>query len=126
MKITGVIVHGKQLGRAIGFPTANIRPDDPASVTAENGVYVAVISIAGYPGRLPCMLNQGSHPTAPGGAPTIEAHILDFSDDIYNLRATVEYLSFLRPEQKFPSLTALREQLQADLENTKAYFAERH
>lgn len=122
MKITGVIVHGKQLGRTIGFPTANLQPDDPDSATAPNGVYVAVISIEGYPPRLPCMLNQGTHPTAPEGAPTIEAHILDFSDDVYDLRAEVEYLSFLRPEQKFPSLDALKEQLKSDLERTRAWF----
>lgn len=122
MKITGVIVHGKQLGRTIGFPTANIQPDDPESVTAPNGVYVAAISIDGYPDRLPCMLNQGTHPTAPEGAPTIEAHILDFSDDVYGLRAAVEYLSFLRPEQKFPSLAALKQQLTADMERTREYF----
>ena len=122
MKITGTIVHGKQLGRTIGFPTANLQPDDPASVSADNGVYVASIAIEGYPNPLPCMLNQGSHPTVPEGAPTIEAHILDFSDDIYGRRAEVEYLLFLRPETKFPSLDALKDQLNADLENTRAYF----
>lgn len=122
MKISGIIVHGKQLGRTIGFPTANLQPDAPAAVTADNGVYVARIAIEGYPEPLKCMLNQGSHPTAPEGAPTIEAHILDFGDDIYGRRAEVEYLVFLRPERKFPSLDALKEQLKADLERTRAYF----
>ena len=122
MKITGTIVRGKQLGRTIGFPPANLKPDDPAAVTLPNGVYVATIAVEGYPRPLPCMLNQGTHPTVPEGAPTIEAHILDFSDDIYGLRAEIEYLQFLRPEQKFPSLGALKEQLTADLETTKAYF----
>lgn len=122
MKISGIIVHGKQLGRTIGFPTANLQPDAPAAVTADNGVYVARIAIEGYPEPLKCMLNQGSHPTAPEGAPTIEAHILDFGDDIYDRRAEVEYLVFLRPERKFPSLDALKEQLKADLERTRAYF----
>ncbi len=122
MKISGIIVHGKQLGRTIGFPTANLQPDEPAAVTADNGVYVARIAIEGYPEPLKCMLNQGSHPTAPEGAPTIEAHILDFGDDIYDRRAEVEYLVFLRPERKFPSLDALKEQLKADLERTRAYF----
>lgn len=120
MKISGIIVHGKQLGRTIGFPTANLQPDAPAAVTADNGVYVARIAIEGYPEPLKCMLNQGSHPTAPEGAPTIEAHILDFGDDIYGRRAEVEYLVFLRPERKFPSLDALKEQLKADLERTRA------
>ena len=122
MKISGIIVHGKQLGRTIGFPTANLQPDAPAAVTADNGVYVARIAIEGYPVPLKCMLNQGSHPTAPEGAPTIEAHILDFDDDIYDRRAEVEYLVFLRPERKFPSLDALKEQLKADLERTRTYF----
>ena len=122
MKISGIIVHGKQLGRTIGFPTANLQPDAPAAVTADNGVYVARIAIEGYPEPLKCMLNQGNHPTAPEGAPTIEAHILDFGDDIYGRRAEVEYLVFLRPERKFPSLDALKEQLKADLERTRAYF----
>lgn len=120
MKITGEIVHGKQLGRTIGFPTANLRPDDPAAVTAENGVYVALIAIEGYPQPLRCMLNQGSHPTAPEGAPTIEAHILDFDDDIYGRRAEVEYLTFLRPERRFPSLDALKAQLCDDLQATRS------
>ena len=122
MKISGTIVHGKQLGRTIGFPTANLQPDDPGAVTAANGVYVARITVEGYPESMPCMLNQGSHPTAPEGAPTIEAHILDFADDIYDRRAEVEYLHFLRPERKFPSLNALKDQLKADLESTRAYF----
>ena len=122
MKISGTIVHGKQLGRTIGFPTANLQPDDPEAVTADNGVYVALIAIEGYPRPLPCMLNQGSHPTAPEGAPTIEAHILDFDDDVYDRRAEIEYLSFLRPERKFPSLDALKQQLKADLERTRGYF----
>ena len=122
MKISGIIVHGKQLGRTIGFPTANLQPDDPAAVTAANGVYVARITVEGYPASMPCMLNQGSHPTAPEGAPTIEAHILDFGDDIYDRRAEVEYLHFLRPERKFPSLEALKDQLKSDLESTRDYF----
>lgn len=122
MKISGTIVRGKQLGRTIGFPTANLQPDDPAAVTAKNGVYVAVITVEGYPEPMQCMLNQGSHPTAPEGAPTIEAHIPDFSDDIYGRRAEIEYLHFLRPERKFPSLDALKQQLHNDLEATKNYF----
>lgn len=122
MKITGEIVHGKHLGRTIGFPTANLQPDNPAEVTGQNGVYVAKIEIEGYPEPLPCMLNQGTHPTVPEGPATIEAHILDFSDDIYGLRAEIEYLKFLRPEQKFPSLDALKSQLHADLETTRAHF----
>lgn len=122
MKITGVIVHGKHLGRTIGFPTANVKPDESTPATSENGVYVATIAVEGYPEPLPCMLNQGTHPTVPEGAPTIEAHILDFNDDIYDLRAELTYLEFLRPEQKFASLSELKAQLHRDLEATRRWF----
>lgn len=122
MKITGVIVRGKQLGRTIGFPTANLRPDEPTPALPPNGVYTATIRIEGYPFPLPCMLNQGCHPTVPEGAPTIEAHILNFADDIYDLRAEIQYLQFLRPEQRFPSLQALQSQLRQDLEATREAF----
>ena len=121
-RVCGVIVHGKHLGRTLGYPTANVRPDRPGDAAARNGVYVATIRLEGYPEPLPCMLNQGCHPTAPEGAPTIEAHILDFSDDVYGLRAEVEYLEFLRPEQRFASLDALKAQLKADLEATRKWF----
>jgi len=118
MKITGKIVHGKRLGRTIGFPTANIQPDAPPTGAA-NGVYAAEISVEGFPEPMRCMVNQGCHPTVPDGPPTIEAHILDFSGDVYGRRAELEYLKFLRPEQKFPSLDALKEQLSRDLEQTR-------
>ena len=122
MTITGIIVHGKHLGRTIGFPTANIRPDEPGQSLGENGVYVATIRIDGYPAPLPCMVNQGRHPTAPEGAPTIEAHILDFDDDIYGMRVELVGLKFLRQERKFPSLDALKQQLMTDLVSTRNYF----
>ena len=123
MKMTGTVVRGKQLGRTIGFPTANIRPDKPGARFGENGVYIAWIRVETYPKRMRCMLNQGSHPTAPEGAPTIEAHILDFYDDIYGLRVEIEPLAFTRPETRFPTLDALKVRLARDLEETRAYFA---
>lgn len=120
-QVRGTIVRGKQLGRTLGFPTANVCPDAPSA--AENGVYVGLIRVAGYAAPLPCMVNQGSHPTVPEGPATIEAHILDFADDIYGLRAEVTYLAFLRPERRFSSVAALTAQLQADLARTRAWFA---
>lgn len=120
-RVRGAIVHGKRLGRTMGFPTANLRPDAPPE--AENGVYVGEIRVEGYAAPLPCMVNQGRHPTVPDGPSTIEAHILDFADDIYGLRAEIVYRKFLRPERRFPSVDALKAQLERDLEATRAYFA---
>ena len=121
MEVRGTVVHGKHLGSRMGFPTANI--DGPAPQGAENGVYLGFIRVEGYPEALPCIVDQGRHPTVPEGPPTIEAHILDFSDDIYGLRATVTYLRRLRPEQRFDSLEALTAQLGRDRDAARAYFA---
>ena len=120
MRIAGRVVLGKQLGRTLGYPTANLEPDKAYDLP-ENGVYAAWFELDGR--RLPCVLNQGRHPTAPEGPPTIEAHILGFEGDIYGREAAVEYLRFLRPETKFPSLEALKAQIQADARAAEAYFA---
>lgn len=118
MKIRGTVVHGKHLGHTLGYPTANVQPDEPCAKLGKNGVYAAMIAVEGYPETMLCMVNQGSHPTVPEGPPTIEAHIVDFHGDIYGLRVELEPICFLRPEQRFPSLEALKAQLALDLERT--------
>lgn len=121
MALIGIVEHGKQLGRRLGFPTANIRPEGDPTLPA-NGVYAATVLIEGEADPRPCMLNQGKHPTVPEGKPTIEAHLLDYDGDLYGKRLRVEYLHFLRPERAFESLEALREQLAQDLEATRRWF----
>ena len=120
--ITGTVEHGKELGRQLGFPTANIRPDD--AVPCANGVYAAAIWLPGEPRPRPCMINQGTHPTAPEGKPTIEAHLLNYTGDLYGQRIKFQYLRFLRPEQRFDSLEALTAQLRQDRETTRACLDE--
>ena len=110
MTIRGRIVKGKQLGRTIGFPTANILPERAPDIS--NGVYAAWLSVDGE--RHPCMVNIGHHPTLPEGAPTIEAHIFRFDGDIYGRAVELEIAAFLRSEVKFPSVEALRAQLERD------------
>lgn len=112
MRIEGIVVHGKQLGRTIGFPTANIRPDRREG-EGPNGVYAAWCSANGA--RIPGMLNIGLHPTVPG-APTVEVHLFDFEGDLYGARIAVETVAYLRGEVKFPSVEALRAQLERDRE----------
>ena len=111
MRIEGRIAQGKQLGRTIGFPTANLQPAGAVNLQLK-GVYAAWFELEGE--RLPCMVNIGHHPTLPEGAPTIEAHIFDYSVDLYGKRAAVELVTLLRPEQTFPSVEALRLQLERD------------
>lgn len=119
--IEGIVVHGKELGRKIGFPTANIEPVDPSILVPGNGVYAARVALADgsvWPG----MLNIGHRPTVDGdNAPrSIEVHIIGFDGDIYGTRVAVEFVAFLRHERAFPSLEALKEQLSADARLTVA------
>jgi len=118
--ITGVVVKGKQLGRTIGFPTANIQLQETYKLIPANGVYVinAIHNGKSYKG----MLNIGVRPTVDGTFRTIEANLFDFDQEIYGEELTVELLHYLRPEQKFSGLDALIQQIKTDKENTLKYF----
>lgn len=111
MKIEGIVVHGKHLGRTIGFPTANVdilhrTSDDP------DGVYAAFLDMDGK--RYASMVNIGLHPTLPGGGKTVEVHIFDYADNAYGKNVIVHTAAFIRPEKKFASVEALRTQLEKD------------
>ena len=121
MTFTGTVERGKQVGRRLGFPTANIRPEGCPALP-ENGVYAAAVLLEGEAAARPCMLNQGLHPTLPEGKPTIEAHLLNYDGDLYGMRVRVEYLHFLRPERRFDGPNALKSQLSRDLEATRQWF----
>ena len=114
MIIEGIVEQGKHLGRRLGFPTANLSPRRTEGAWPPNGVYACAAWIDGERGARPCMLNQGLHPTAPEGKPTIEAHIVGYDGDLYGKAVRVEYLRFLRAERRFTSLDALTEQLARD------------
>lgn len=118
--ITGIVVKGKQLGRTIGFPTANIQLNEAYKLIPANGVYVINAIYEGiiYKG----MLNIGVRPTVDGTFRTIEANLFDFEKEIYGEDLTVELLHYLRPEQKFNGLDALIAQLKKDKENAFAFF----
>ena len=123
MRIEGVVVRGRQLGRTLGFPTANLQPERIEGDGPE-GVYAAWFELDGE--RLPCMLNVGSHPTLPGGGQRFEAHIFGFDGDIYGRSAAVETVEYLRGETKFPSPDALREQLERDRARCLALLIQKH
>ncbi len=110
--LTGTVVKGRQLGRTIGFPTANLQIDDAVKLIPANGVYAVDVEQGGqtYGG----MLNIGFRPTVAGEHQTIETYIFDFDKDVYGEHMTLRFRVFLRPEQKFNGLPALVEQLQQD------------
>ncbi|SOD78973.1 bifunctional riboflavin kinase/FAD synthetase [Spirosoma fluviale] len=112
--LTGTIVKGRQLGRTIGFPTANMQVDDPSKLIPANGVYAVDVEYAGQ--TLGGMLNIGFRPTVAGTHQTIETYIFDFDKDIYGEHMTLRFREFLRPEQKFDGLPALVAQLKHDEE----------
>lgn len=113
--LEGTIVGGYQVGRKIGFPTANLRVDFPNKLIPSIGVYAVRVSVNGqdYKG----MLNIGHRPTINNGTDlSIEVHILDFEGDIYNQKMRIEFIGFLRPETKFDSTEELVLQIQKDKE----------
>ena len=111
----GVVVAGNRLGRTIGFPTANMQLYEPLKLVPSNGVYAVEVEVQGqlYKG----MCNIGVRPTVDGKVRTIETHILDFDEEIYGLPLRLRFLRRIRDERKFPSLEALKEQLEKDRES---------
>ena len=118
--LKGVVVHGKELGRTIGYPTANVEPFCSSQLVPGRGVYASRIKLHTENGTAcvyPAMLNIGHRPTvdAAGAPETIEVHILGgFSQQIYGCAVEVEFLKYLRPERRFDSLDGLKRQLSAD------------
>lgn len=114
-ELTGCVVQGKRLGSRLGFPTANLFYDPSVRKWPREGVYVGVASVEGEKRSYVAILNQGKHPTAPGGVPTVEAHLLGHPDHaLYGKRIRLCYHMFLRGEQRFASLEVLKDQLARD------------
>ncbi len=112
--IYGTVKGGQQLGRKLGFPTANIQPNEPYKLIPSKGVYACYFDVIGK--RYQGMLNVGVRPTVTSEEEevTIEVHILDFSQDIYSEEVLVTFVEKIREEMKFESLNALKEQLKND------------
>ena len=110
--VGGHIVHGMKLGRQIGYPTANLQPDEPYKLIPAHGVYAVTVLAQGE--RHKAMANIGLNPAVPGKGFSIEAHLFDFSGNLYEIAASFEFHAFLREERKFDSLDALKEQLHED------------
>lgn len=109
---TGVVVKGRQLGRTIGFPTANVRVAENYKLIPVNGVYIIRVLVRGQ--WLKGIMNIGNRPTVEGIGRTQEVHIFDFNQDIYGETLKVELLDFIRPEKKFSGLDELKSQIEID------------
>lgn len=109
---TGTVVHGKKLGRTIGFPTANLKIEESYKLIPASGVYAVKCSIGKR--QLDGMLNIGTNPTFEGQSTSIEVNLFDFEGDLYGQKITIELIKRIRDEQKFPSVEHLKIQLQND------------
>ena len=118
--LTGIVSKGKQLGRTIGFPTANIKIEENYKLIPQNGVYVAKTIIDEK--LVYGMMNIGTRPTVDGTCQTIEINLFDFKQDIYNREITVSLLKRMRAEQKFESIDALKMQLGIDKTKAENYI----
>ena len=128
---TGRVVHGHAVGRQLGFPTANLEATEPDQLLPANGAYAVKVTLSPdlprleetFPsltggvggGSLPAMLNIGHRPTLDNGSDiSIEAHLFDFSGDLYGKELTVSFIDRLRPERRFTDEAELTRQLAQD------------
>lgn len=116
--VSGSVTYGDRRGGKLGIPTANL--DYPKDrLIPPRGVYATVAHLGNQ--RIASVTNIGVHPTFDTGliVPTIETHLLDFSDDIYTDELTLDFVQFIRPEQKFDSVAALLAQIDQDIQTAR-------
>lgn len=117
-ELNGLVIKGQQIGRSIGFPTANIHIPNDYKLIPKDGVYAVQASVDGT--LYKAMLNIGNRPTVDGSKKTVEANLFDFQGDLYDKQITVYFHEFLREERKFESLEALKAQLFLDQKSAKS------
>lgn len=114
--LTGTVVAGKQLGRTLGIPTANLHLPEGLAIP-KFGVYACRVLVDGV--YYPAVTNIGTRPTVSGEGITVESWILDYSGDLYGQDITLEFFKFLRSEQKFPDLSALQAEIRRNAAETR-------
>ena len=107
--LCGEVVHGKGLGRSLGFPTANIQPDDPHKIIPKAGVYAVMVRGERLEEKGFCNVDTKG---------IIEVYIPDFKGDLYGQKLEIAFLQFLREEKRFNSLQELQEQIKVDVDNS--------
>ena len=121
-RVSGEVVHGKHLGREIGFPTANVEPPEDLVAIAD-GIYAAQAWLPGDREPRQAITYIGKRPTVNTGPRVIETHLLDFDGDLYGQHIEVDLLERIRPDAHFASLDALVAQMKLDEEQARALLA---
>ncbi|MEI6605947.1 MAG: bifunctional riboflavin kinase/FAD synthetase [Verrucomicrobiota bacterium] len=117
----GPVVEGRRLGRQLGFPTANVALGE--QLTPPDGVWAARVNLT-EDVTMPGVANLGVRPTVDGANKVLEVHLLDFSGDLYGREIEVEFVKYLRPEQRFATLDLLRGQIAADASAARLCWCE--
>jgi riboflavin kinase/FMN adenylyltransferase len=119
-ELSGTVIKGNQLGRELGYPTANISTSEPHKLIPKDGAYVVTVTHRGteYSG----MLNIGNRPTLTDSPQTIEVHLFDYEGDLYGETLEIHFLRYLRGEKKFRNLAELKTQLEQDKNEALAFF----
>ncbi len=119
-RVSGQVIRGNQIGKLIGYPTANLKVDDAHKLIPAMGVYISTITVRGQ--EFTGMTNIGMRPTIDAHKLTIETNIFDFDEEIYYETITVKLIKRIRNEKKFANLDFLRKQLHIDKEKVLEYF----
>jgi riboflavin kinase/FMN adenylyltransferase len=123
---SGLVTHGKKIGRTIGFPTANIEVSNGEKLIPGEGVYVVSVDIAGHEKRYKGMMNIGTRPTFDGTEKKIEVNVFDFDEEIYDQNIIVFCEKKIRDEIKFTNVENLILQLQSDKLTAEDYLKLNH
>lgn len=118
--ICGRVVRGQALGRDLGYPTANIAFKQPPPL---QGIFVVQVRLNGETQSRPAVASLGTRPTVNGTRVLLEVHLFDYSGDLYGQHLDVEFLQRLRGEERFETLEALRQQMDQDAADARAYFS---
>ena len=120
-RIRGIVTHGAGRGAGLGFATANL--DEIDTLIPADGVYAALARVEGSPLPYPAACNIGPNPTFGEHARKVEAHLLDFSGDLYGRRMTLDFIQRLRPTRRFENVEDLLKQIQDDVRRTRETFS---
>ena len=124
--LTGLVVEGEKVGRALGFPTANLDLGGPYAVPAD-GVYAVWTELHPYSERarlVPSAVSIGERPTFNGRERAVEAHLLDFDGDLYGQRLRLHFVDRLRGQERFDSVATLVEQMKRDVSLARRLLTE--
>ncbi|MBI1191931.1 MAG: bifunctional riboflavin kinase/FAD synthetase [Bacteroidetes bacterium] len=121
--LSGVVVKGEQIGRELGYPTANLRVDDASKLIPADGIYTVLVEARGQ--RFGGMLSIGFRPTFDGKQRSIEVNLFDFAGDLYGEDLRLHFLAYLRGEARFPNRESLIAAMSKDRQNSLAHLEER-